>query len=608
MSSVLVRGPICGVDNCNSQLWRSIEGRRVCQYGHIREGDVEIGEDDEQFVLTRKLTVPSLNSQKFSQMQYTQELKNQKEQSKHKLYGMPAKIRFLECYQHVLKAQVKWLVENRGLPDAFEKVVKELWIVYLELMYYEDEGHYDMDDETTDGDESETTIYTDGESLYPLAEDDTEVIETSGKKRKKTVSKKRKNKKKQNQKKNYSVSLIHSLCLCYLACLILRFPLFANDFIRLCAVNKLPFIKASLVVPKELLKGLPDIYMTRLEPNWPPLAGEFYNATREVLQSLQACLGENSITNEPNNEGFYIRSSAFSNLEIDYEILLMKVVKELVLPRELYIIIKNFINFFDLKFGLATDYSIASHNSMNTKIFVPYSKFPELRLISIIISMTKFYFISQNFLRGSNNKKGKLQVLNWEVWIELFYKKKYGSQYSKDQADISKSDEEFDHTLNYISANGHKVDELELLNFAFGIDMNSEHTGSDNILDKYLVWFDNTLIKYPRERDTLKISERRLVDLFDTGATFDEGEEKPKIIEDLSLSKDEGTTSNTTSPTKCSDKTFIDISEVKLISFKDVLKIENLLVGELSTNFGISVERLKRMVNSWSDKLLVTAL
>lgn len=44
--SEYLEGPLCGVDNCPSRLWRRANGRSVCQFGHVNEYDVELNDDD----------------------------------------------------------------------------------------------------------------------------------------------------------------------------------------------------------------------------------------------------------------------------------------------------------------------------------------------------------------------------------------------------------------------------------------------------------------------------------------------------------------------------------------------------------------------------------
>lgn len=42
-----IRGPVCGTDNCPSRLWRIIDGRRTCRYGHVMDGDIEFNNDED---------------------------------------------------------------------------------------------------------------------------------------------------------------------------------------------------------------------------------------------------------------------------------------------------------------------------------------------------------------------------------------------------------------------------------------------------------------------------------------------------------------------------------------------------------------------------------
>lgn len=87
--STYIRGPVCGVDNCPSRLWRVINGRRTCQYGHVMEGDVEFNDDDDNVnvmsTMTRRmnLTTNAVGSfQSNLSMSQLQESQTSKHQSK----------------------------------------------------------------------------------------------------------------------------------------------------------------------------------------------------------------------------------------------------------------------------------------------------------------------------------------------------------------------------------------------------------------------------------------------------------------------------------------------------------------------------------------------
>lgn len=94
--STFIRGPICGTDNCPSRLWRIIDGRRTCQYGHVMEGDVEFNDDEDDLnglgagVITRRLnlTTNATGSFQSSQLTNSQLLQQQQRQSHKKFKNL----------------------------------------------------------------------------------------------------------------------------------------------------------------------------------------------------------------------------------------------------------------------------------------------------------------------------------------------------------------------------------------------------------------------------------------------------------------------------------------------------------------------------------------
>lgn len=131
--SSYIRGPICGVGNCPSRLWRIIDGRRTCQFGHVMEGDVEFNDEDEDAtnagVVTRRLNLTTNATGNFQSSFNTSQLQSsQIEEGGKKIFGPEARILFIKSLQFTLKRQSRWLVEEYNLPQEFDKVIKIIWI------------------------------------------------------------------------------------------------------------------------------------------------------------------------------------------------------------------------------------------------------------------------------------------------------------------------------------------------------------------------------------------------------------------------------------------------------------------------------------------------
>ncbi|KAL6946901.1 hypothetical protein ACO0QE_001754 [Hanseniaspora vineae] len=140
--STFTRGPVCGVDNCPSRLWRNLDGRRTCQYGHVMMGDVEYDDDGENIgVGTRRirLTTDSRGNFQSSQLQGSQSQHSQRREVE-VLYGKDATLHFLRCLQTILAQQtVEVLQIFEGVPvEAFTELVKSFWIRYLSIIQHEE--------------------------------------------------------------------------------------------------------------------------------------------------------------------------------------------------------------------------------------------------------------------------------------------------------------------------------------------------------------------------------------------------------------------------------------------------------------------------------------
>lgn len=664
MSNILVRGPVCGVNNCRSRLWRTINGQKVCQYGHIREGDLEIDEEDgEVFTQTRRLNISTLTQ---SQAHSIHEISQQKKLETEKLYGTAGRNLFLRCYQHVLRAQVRWLIANKGLPRVAEKIVKELWTVYLESIYTDEEmensSHLqggNNDDLASDEIETDTTIFTDGEAGIAAAaaaatgglnetdqdqdQDQDQVHSETPRAKKRKIGRRRHRSLLKHNK--FKSPLIHAVAMCYIACRIVKFPLYTNDFVRLCSVNKLPYMKAIASVPKKLLRQMPNIYLTVLEPSRPPVYAELYDGLRFVLDKLGDFTGDNNA----NIAGFHLNEKVMSGLSINPDILLMKIVKELLLPKEVYFAVKQFAAANNITFSL----ECAVRESRNTysKLYSRILEFPEIKLVSIIITISKFYFIAPNIfcsLQENATTSKQARIFNWEVWLKLIYEKKLFFQNQVNNNSNNSDGDSFENFLNYVTLNNNKRETMDLLSLAFKNDL--EFTKPpDRIslqLDNYLKWFNATIVsKNEKSYSELTIAEKKLLDIFNfDGAEHEEEEEKEEIREkvpaaaapaeavshggaertddsqeennyeheDSNVSQNSSSTSTSTNnaaetpPASDSDSSniYLRAQDVEFVTAETLLKIEKVLLNELSINFGVNAAHLRLCVNQFSDKLL----
>ncbi|CEP62767.1 Rrn7p LALA0_S06e03334g [Lachancea lanzarotensis] len=249
--STFFRGPLCGTDNCRSRLWRIIDGRRTCQYGHVMEGDVEFNDDEDDInsmgVVTRRLNLTTNATGNFRSSMNSQSQSSQKSSEFAKVYGEEADRLFLNCFQHILKLQCRWLIENQKFPPIFRDVVKTMWMRLLKSL---------------DHDESE--------NLETQNETPTERFNYS-----------------QNHSRRMGLSLLSTLALLYTAGVHLKLPAFWPDYLRWICSMKLIYFKANMQLPSSWRKSLPNYYLQVLEGGNPPTAAQFYHKLSHTCSRIK---------------------------------------------------------------------------------------------------------------------------------------------------------------------------------------------------------------------------------------------------------------------------------------------------------------------------------
>lgn len=239
MSQQWIRGPVCGVDNCPSRLYKSLDGQKICQFGHVLEGDFEFNDDDGDFVQTRRL---QLKVNEVGNLVHKSQVQQEKRSVK-KLSGNQAREVVLRCLQVILKSQVNAVVkELYGNDEKFkqelEMVVKLNWIRLLE--YY-------MRDDSVKDDDIKFQV-----------------------------------------KQNTKLPLINdTIFLVYYSILQLNYyPIYLPDMVRLLASNKFPAIRTKHVLPEKYLSRIGKEYHTSIEMNF--LSDElFYRYYKKTAKRLR---------------------------------------------------------------------------------------------------------------------------------------------------------------------------------------------------------------------------------------------------------------------------------------------------------------------------------
>lgn len=225
-------GPRCGVQNCRSRLWRTVNGQRVCQNGHIREGDIELADDDETFFTQggRTMTMGGRSTQTEIEIETK------------RLYGKEGHLLAMRCLQVVVRAQVRWLIEHQNAPPELEKVARSLFGIWADSL------------------SSTSTL-----KLY----------ETGG------------NDDGQNSRAarpKFSISIINTISITFLSCTVLRLPIYIYDITRWVAHYKFPYASIHNIVPKDMMDKLGMDYRKAFV-TYPRLSGgTVYLYTRDMAQ------------------------------------------------------------------------------------------------------------------------------------------------------------------------------------------------------------------------------------------------------------------------------------------------------------------------------------
>lgn len=129
------KGPVCGVDNCPSDQWRSAAGRTFCRFGHQRQNEIEYDHEDEVGG-GRKVTIGTL------------EAANDGEVDDGAWYGPRLYALQVQIFQEVLRFYTHWAIQKLDLDIDLEEEVKELWELLIRHTLF-GRATYDFEDGVT---------------------------------------------------------------------------------------------------------------------------------------------------------------------------------------------------------------------------------------------------------------------------------------------------------------------------------------------------------------------------------------------------------------------------------------------------------------------------
>ncbi|KAK9460346.1 uncharacterized protein V1516DRAFT_676383 [Lipomyces oligophaga] len=327
-------GAVCGIDNCRSRLWHSVDGLSYCQNGHQRAGlGFEVAEDD----------YVSMQGQIIRRPRVLVEAKDE-----NIFYGRRGYKLFLQCYQEIIQVQVRWLIDSKGVSKELDPIVKGLWLLYLDAQGI---NRLDLDLETEEEEvkRDETELYSDaeGDISEGVATNFADVPVHSD---------------------FVSFKLPDSVALCYLGLRILREPLFLCDLYRLVRSSDMPYFRAIHKVEYNLVRHLDLKYIRIFEPNFFPVPGSFQTAVRNVSTLLETKA-----------------QLDISTSQIPIATLTYKFVRELCLPIEIYEASRR----LDELIGISKSISNVKSNHLKSQESLV---FDELKILATVLFTTRLWF------------------------------------------------------------------------------------------------------------------------------------------------------------------------------------------------------------------------
>ncbi|KAJ8100629.1 hypothetical protein POJ06DRAFT_108759 [Lipomyces tetrasporus] len=402
-------GSVCGINNCRSQLWHTVDGLQYCQYGHQNEGVVELAEDEDDFQYTQGRIVRTK----------TRSSQNTSVKESRIYYGRKGYTLFLKCYQIHLRNQVAWLVKNKNAPPKLEATVKALWILYLEArginalaLHWENDAEDDhggpmqgsssagVASSLESGPEKPLTSLPDHDiEMNRLIQDDELLSDDNEGLQDDSSIESSEDEETLDQLANLTLSgsqrasefvqirLPESVVLCYLGCRILKLPIFMCDLYRAARDMEFPFMRAWSIIPYSMRQHLDVRYQEIFEPRNFPLPGLFHNFCGYITGILRE---RHRLTVPPPS----------------YTLLLFRYVHDLFLPLEIYQAVIHLVSF------LSIDFSFQTKRKPRRGDF-----HPEIKLIVLVIVATKLCFGLDGVLRVPMTfSEQAAQHLNWDLW------------------------------------------------------------------------------------------------------------------------------------------------------------------------------------------------
>lgn len=339
MSTTWIRGSRCGIDNCRSRHYRTIDGRRICQYGHVNESHIEYNDDEEDFDnatgggFHKRIRLGPSPSQQGAQ--HKKRANANKRDTSLVVFGIQERELFLRVFQFLYKRQIDAVIDVWSLPrETFQHTAKQLWCRYLQSGFTAQRGT--MEDWLQDQLARPSSSHSSGKT------------------------------KTKHYESRLFPELVDLLALLMLALRSLRIPIYSCDLIRLVETQQeLPFIRAWDSLPRALQVRCSGKLMGMLRDESMPQEGALYEAIERLAHNM-----------------------SLEGLQLNYHPLILKLVHKLCLPLQTYTVATNIVKARGIVFQYNRDNSeqLGSYSQLNLS--------PELLVIALVVSAVRFLFLT----------------------------------------------------------------------------------------------------------------------------------------------------------------------------------------------------------------------
>ncbi|KAH6658951.1 hypothetical protein BKA67DRAFT_529141 [Truncatella angustata] len=349
-------------DECPTRKWYEVDGNRFCKNGHQLEGYAphEAGEDEYN-----------------STGRVTRVKKEKRKREGLKLEGKEGRRLYLQALQYVLRRQTEW-VRDVGLKldddlrrMEYERVVRELWAaLYATPGVMDEEEAAEAAGSGTEGDVVA--------SASELEDSDAD----SGRRRNGWLEK----------RGSKLPSHTHALALCYLACVILRYPVTTADFHGWAQRGDLDYLAAIHSLPVNVQNRLPAMYHRALQVRDHIKPGKLLSTAQELVVALSL-----------QYEG--LRFPALNHTPV-----LLHYILSLTLPIDVFLMVKCLIGVLEATFDFPNGDSKRIRAMDN----------PEVLLITLVVVATKLlYPMDGNDRPPASEDDPHVKQIDWAEWQKM---------------------------------------------------------------------------------------------------------------------------------------------------------------------------------------------